>query len=158
MINKLPKFTLKRTYHPVPEGTTGVLYDAKKNKIVCTLEPPNRNNAKDKPNTAINEAGCIPEGTYHVKRRDPVIYANARFKDNWEVLNVPNKLGIVFHCGNLWTDSKSCILVATFILDRNPKKDLKLAPEKRWYASQSKDAMNQFKSIMPDEFLLEIKS
>lgn len=153
----IKSFKIIRTYHP-EEATCGHLYDDKKKEIICTLEPPNRNNAKDDPDTAINEAGCISEGTYHVKRRDPKIYEDARFKDNWEILNVPNKSGVVFHSGAYWTDSKSCILTATTVIDMNPKNDVKFDKNKRWLAAQGKDALKKFSQIMPSEFELIITS
>ncbi len=155
---KLPEYTLIRKYNDYLEGTTGIITDTKGKKIVCTLEPPNRNNSKDNPQTKVNEAGCIPEGIYICRKRDPEVYKNAHFKDNWEILNVPNKEGCVFHGGNLWTDSKSCILVASSIQNMNPKNDPDFDPIKKWWASQSQMAMKAFNNNMPIEFTLKIIS
>ena len=152
----LEEFVLTRVYKT--DATIGALNSSTGEHIICTLEPPNRNNAKDSPNTAINEAGCIPEGTYLCFKRDPKKYAGARFKDNWEISGVPNKAGVVFHSGNYWFQSQSCVLTASYIQDMNPKEDPKFDPNKRWFAAQSKDALNKFIKRMPSKFMLKITS
>lgn len=153
----MKNFTLMRQYRE--EATTGALIDSGTGKkIICTLEPPNRSNAKDNPSTSENEAGCIPEGIYKVRRRDPKIFASAHFKDNWEILDVPHKEGVVFHSGNYWFESKSCILTGTEIIDMNPKNQPNFDKNKKWYASQSRDALKNFTNLMPSEFELKITS
>ena len=146
-------FLLERDYKP--EATLGQLCDGD-NVIFRTLEPPNRNNAKDNPNTPANEAGCIPEGEYLCVKRDPKVWAKARFKDNWEIKNVPNKAGVVFHSGNYWFHSQSCILVGKEIKDLNPKNDPKIDKNKRWFLSDSGTALKEFYKIMPERFILKI--
>lgn len=148
-------FTLLRIYES--EATLGTILNSSGKPLFKTLEPPKRNNAKDNPNTAENEAGCIPEGIYQVKKRDPKIYAKARFKDNWEILKVPNKSGVVIHAGNYWWHSQSCILIGRSIRNMNPRNDPKIKPENKWFLSQSKDALAEFYKTMPEEFILEIK-
>lgn len=149
------RYILRRQYK---EATLGSFEDSSGKCLWRTLEPPNRNNAKDNPNTTENEAGCIPEGIYKVKKRDPKIYANARFKDNWEILNVPNKAGVVIHSGNYWWHSQSCILLGNCIQDMNPKNDPNITSSNKWFLSQSRDALKKFYDTMPHEFELEIIS
>lgn len=157
MSQGLKNFTLMRDYKS--EATPGIIIDPSTGeKVVATLEPPKRNNAKDDPKTSINESGCIPEGKYTCKRRDPQLFKNAKFKDNWEILNVPNKGGICFHSGNYWFESKSCVLVGSIIQDMNPLNKKDFDGDKRWYASQSKDALKKFSEKMPIEFILDIIS
>ncbi len=156
MPKPLETFILKRNY--TPECTTGDLINSDGKHIVYTLEPPNRKNAKDNPDTKENEAGCIPEGTYLCFKRDPKVYAKARFKDNWEISNVPNKAGVVFHSGNYWFQSQSCILLATHIQNMNPRNDPSFDNNKKWLASGSIDALNKFSKIMPNRFMLKITS
>jgi len=155
-ISQNKTYKLIRTYKE--EATIGIIVDSAGKKICCTLEPPNRNNAKDNPKTKDNEAGCIPEGIYTCRKRNPLHYPNARFKDNWEVLDVLNKSGVVFHTGNVWTDSKSCIILATEIQDMNPRNIESFNPVKKWWASQSRTALGKFNKMMPEEFALEIMS
>lgn len=150
------KFILQRIYEP--EATLGTILGSDNKPLFRTLEPPNRNNAKDDKTTPENESGCISEGIYQVKKRDPKIYAKARFKDNWEILKVPNKSGVVVHAGNYWWHSQSCILIGRSIQNMNPRNDPKIKPENKWFLSQSRDALAEFHRIMPKEFILEIKS
>ena len=153
----MKQFTLLRNYRE--HGTTGIVIDPESGEVIIrTLEPPKRDNAKDNPKTPANEAGCIPEGIYTCRRRDPKLFKKARFKDNWEILDVPNKTGVVFHSGNYWFESKSCVLAATTVQDMNPKEDPKFDPNKRLYASQSGDALKKFTKVMPTEFSLKITS
>lgn len=156
----LEQFTLLRSYKD--EATTAILLNSRGKRVIFTLEPPNRNNAKNDSKTKENEAGCIPEGIYTCRRRNPKDYEKSkvkpRFLDNWEILNVPDKSGVVFHCGNYWFESESCILVASAIEDKNPTNDPKFDKNKRWCGIKSIDALNIFKSIMPQEFSLKITS
>lgn len=153
----MKKFTLIRYYHP--EATIGALLNPDNGeRIISTLEPPNRDNAKDDPKTYINESGCVPEGVYICQKRDPEVFKESKFKDNWEILGVPTKAGVVFHCGNYWFESKSCLLVGTLIMNMNPKNNPDFDPNRKWFASQSRDAMKKFIEVMPERFELEIVS
>lgn len=49
---------------------------------------------------------CIPAGTYKCKRVD-----SPKFKNTFEVTNVPGRSHILFHKGNIDDDSHGCILV-----------------------------------------------
>jgi hypothetical protein len=152
MPDKMKLFVLMRDYRD--EATTGALIDPETGfKICCTLERPNLHNQKDNPKTAANESSCIPEGDYVCKK-----YSSARFPDTWEITGVPNRAAILFHCANYAFELLGCVAVATSIQDMNPKNDPKQDPTKKWYASQSKDAFNKFKKIMPAEFKLRVTS
>lgn len=148
-----PLFLLKRKYK---EATCGTLCDEANNALFFTLEPPLRNNAKDNPNTPENEAGCIPEGEYLVVRRDPKIWSKARYKDNWEILNIPNKSGVVFHSGNYWFHSQSCILLGKSIIDMNPRGNIGFNKDRRWFLNNSALALKEFTKMMPERFKLKI--
>lgn len=49
---------------------------------------------------------CIPEGTY---RCTP--FNGQRFKNVWQVVDVPNRTAILFHAGNVVREIQGCILV-----------------------------------------------
>lgn len=51
---------------------------------------------------------CIPTGDYRCEK-----HSGPRFKDVWEVKNVPGRSAILLHVGNDDTDTIGCILVGT---------------------------------------------
>lgn len=69
----------------------------------ATLEPPWRNNQPW--NGDHNEVSCIPLGNYICKKVD-----HRRFGETFEVCDVPNRTGILFHVGNYRIDTVGCIL------------------------------------------------
>lgn len=64
----------------------------------CTLEEPWKDNQRS--------ISCIPEGEYLC-----VPYNSAKFKDVWEITNVPNRSKVLIHAGNTTDDIEGCILV-----------------------------------------------
>jgi hypothetical protein len=55
---------------------------------------------------------CIPDGTYTLgMRRSPVVnrITKGRFKEGWEVQNVPGRSFIMIHPGNWPSDFEGCI-------------------------------------------------
>ena len=137
-----------------PEATLGRLLEVSNGKELCkTLERPNLNNERDNPLTPKNESSCIPEGVYQVKK-----YSSNKFPDHWEITNVPNRSAILFHKGNWVSEIFGCVIVATSIINMNPKNDPNIPPEKKYMASQSAAAWEKFKKVMPKEFELEITS
>ncbi|MBU1248779.1 MAG: hypothetical protein KKB70_08775 [Proteobacteria bacterium] len=79
------------------EGVFGVLRIGK--RLQCmTLEPPDKGNRPD--------VSCIPPGRYRCRKR-----ATKRFGLTFEVREVPNRSDILFHAGNVATDSRGCILL-----------------------------------------------
>lgn len=49
---------------------------------------------------------CIPRGFYHC-----IPHSGPKFKDVWEVTNVPGRSAILIHAGNTIKDTEGCILV-----------------------------------------------
>jgi hypothetical protein len=78
-------------------GTFGVIIDAGI-PFALTLERPWLDN---KPNES-----CIPAGTYACQR-----FHSASHPDTFQVMNVPDRTGILFHTGNLMQHSAGCILI-----------------------------------------------
>jgi len=78
-------------------GTFGVLM-VDGQPYCWTLERRYRRNARN--------ISCIPPGTYRCKRK-----RSRRFGATWEVLDVENRSGILFHAGNKESDSRGCILL-----------------------------------------------
>jgi len=83
------------------EGTFGILKIDK--QVFCmTLEPQDREN---KPNVS-----SIPAQQYLCKRWDSPKHGHA-----WIVDNVPDRVGILFHAGNVADDTEGCILLGESI-------------------------------------------
>ena len=105
--------------HP-DDGTFGVMRIDK--AVFCvTLEPPWRLNWVD--------LSSIPSGQYIMQP-----YHSARFGDTWQVMDVPARHRILFHAGNVLTDTNGCLL---------------LGRRFGWLSGQrailsSKDAMDEF--------------
>lgn len=71
---------------------------------LCTLELPYKDNRP--------KESCIPEGQYlclEVNKR--VTTGGLKIPTTFEVVNVPNRAGILFHVGNTAKDTQGCILV-----------------------------------------------
>lgn len=118
------------------DGTFGVLFDGGI-PFCVTLERPWLNNKRGE--------SCIPEGNYVCKRVN-----SPRFRNTFEVTNVPGRSHILFHKGNLMDDSHGCILVGEQYELLN-KKNAILASGKAFaeFISRTQDF---------DEFQLRIKS
>lgn len=96
---------------------------------------------------------CIPSGVYKC-----VPYSSAKYKNVWQVLDVPNRTAILIHSGNFASkvklplsmhdsDTEGCILVGL-------EKDIKVPMVQR-----SKLAMEYLHEMIgKDDFELEIKS
>ncbi len=79
-------------------GTFGILKIDK--MIFCvTLEPSDQLNAPF--------ISSIPAQQYMCRR-----YDSSRYGKTWVVENVPNRVGILFHPGNMVEDTRGCILLA----------------------------------------------
>lgn len=87
-----------------PQGTFGVLTVG---DFSCyTVEPP----------WLLNKRGesCVPEGVYAMRKRiSPVVQrsSNGRYREGWEVCDVPNRTFIMIHPGNNMFDVIGCIAV-----------------------------------------------
>ncbi len=89
--------------------TTGKLVAINRNKVFeCfTLELPWKNNQKN--------ISRIPTGKYECA----VGYSNKFKKILYQIKNVPNRLGILFHGGNYYTQIQGCILLGDSLTDIN---------------------------------------
>ncbi len=67
---------------------------------LVTLELPWKNNQRN--------VSCIPEGRYTCRRRTSI---KTQGRDTFEVDDVPDRAGILFHVGNSTEDTEGCILV-----------------------------------------------
>lgn len=78
-------------------GTIGILFID--NLIECfTLENHWYQNKRN--------ISCIPAGVYNCHR-----YESVKFGDTFIIEDVPDRLGILFHTGNVKTDTEGCILL-----------------------------------------------
>lgn len=78
--------------------TLGVLYDAEGDAMFATLEEPDLDNQP--------KISCIPGGPYLC-----IPHNTAKWKDVWEITNVPNRTAILIHSGNTTNDIEGCILI-----------------------------------------------
>ncbi len=82
------------------EGTLGVL-KVNKEAFCCTLEPADRENAKN--------VSSIPAQQYLCEVHD-----SPKFGITHLVRNVPGRSGILFHPGNSADDTEGCILLGQY--------------------------------------------
>lgn len=113
-------------------GTFGVILNG--NIPICiSCEDPWNDNKKG--------ISCIPEGIYKVRR-----YSGTKYKNVFEITNVPNRSAILIHWGNTMKDTEGCILLGKFFgsIDGIPA------------VIESKLAFDKFSQIVPDTFDLKI--
>ena len=116
------------------EGTFGILIDPLGNTLCHTAELPWDDNKPD--------SSCIPAGTYQV-----IPHNSQEHPNTWEVSNVPNRIGILIHNGNLpLQDSLGCVIVGTSqgFLDTHMA------------VLNSMLALNQLRQVLPSDFELSI--
>ena len=128
------------------EGTLGTLF-FEGNKICMIGEPPWRKNIANK--------SCIPTGTYTVNYLPKS--ASGKYRDVYHLQNVPNRSGVLIHCGNFMgnsdlgfkTHSLACLLPGL--------RAGRLQGQRAVLASRS--ALKKIHSIVKRKtFLLEIKN
>ena len=79
-------------------GTFGVLKINK--ELFCfTLEPKDEENASN--------ISSIPAQQYECRR-----YNSRKFPDTWQIMNVPARNNVLFHSGNVASQTQGCILLA----------------------------------------------
>ena len=91
------------------EATHGEMRVFKNNSyvgLVNTLELKDNGNQRN--------ISCIPEGEYKIRRRK-----TKKFGNHLEVLDVPNRDGILIHVANFYTQLKGCIAVGFGTADLN---------------------------------------
>lgn len=80
-----------------PDGTFGVLIYKSKPICVTCENPWLRNKSK---------ISCIPPGNY-----DCIPHSGVKYKNVWELRNVPQRSSILIHNGNTIENTEGCILV-----------------------------------------------
>jgi len=112
-------------------ATYGVLIDDV--PFAVTLELPWRNNQQD--------ISCIPAGNYYCRK----------FRQVFQVINVPGRKDILIHKGNLDIETKGCILVG--------EQYEKLFHKSKWWNGilQSRKGFNELLQRGGDGFRLDIK-
>lgn len=126
----MKKFLVKREIVS-NKAILGILLDETK-ELARSLENPYRNTKKD---------SAIPLGIYKCKRD-----YTGKFQ-YWKVLDVPGRENIEIHPGNTEKDTEGCILLGE-------KWDIM---NNELAIINSKATLEKLKSILPEEFELEIK-
>ncbi len=85
---------------------------------------------------------CIPPGVYPCAK-----FNGTKFKDVWEVKNVPGRSAILFHAGNTINDTHGCILVGRCFG----------ASAGLPAVMQSQEVMTMLRDKLPDEFELVVR-
>jgi len=129
---------LIRLENSMEHGTFGVLKIEK--ELFCfTLERPWIMNRTD--------VSCIPVGQYLCSK-----YGSKKHGTTFEVVNVPDRLYIIFHAGNVKEDSKGCIILGSKLGNFNGSRavlDSKLAMK----AFRSRlEKVGQFHLTVKNEF------
>ncbi len=106
----------------------GIVVDDK--KLVCwTLELPYLDNK--------NNISCIPCNEYKIAP-----YTSEKYKDVYQVMNVPNRTSILIHTGNYLKDTQGCILIGSNVKGNRITKEIELL--------ESKKAMEKLKTIIKE--------
>lgn len=114
------------------KGVFGVLCNAGTPLCVTCEDPWNDNQSM---------ISCIPKGVYQCEK-----YNSEKFKDVWEIKDVPNRSSILIHAGNTIDDTHGCVLVGRCFGSLG---DLPAV-------LQSKEAMDILRTKLPDYFILTI--
>lgn len=116
-------------------GTFGLLILDDKTLCHTCEDPWNNNKVGD---------SCIPAGKYQCKPHN-----GAKYKDVWEITNVPGRTAILIHAGNFITDTRGCVLVGDGFLRDEHMKIIGV--------SNSKATLNKLREILPDYFTLTVE-
>ena len=81
------------------DGICGTLYNDEGDQIAVTMEH------------AYNKLPKLPAGTYRCQRGLHSLHSRPDPFETFEVMDVPNHTGILFHPGNWQGDSNGCILL-----------------------------------------------
>lgn len=121
------KLTLKRI-DSTSRGVFGVLSD-EDGPICVTIERPWLDN---KPMVS-----CIPVGQYKF-----IKHSGNKWKNVWELLDVPDRSAILIHSGNTISDINGCIAVGSQFFNNG--------------VLQSQAALDKLRKELPDEGIIEI--
>lgn len=107
--------TLVRLTNPMYNFPTGGALVINAEPSIVTLEPPFFHGYP-------SEHPCIPTGEYTCKKVfDRETLGGAFIPITYEVTNVPERTGILFHVGNARTDTMGCILLGLSYIKVNGK-------------------------------------
>jgi hypothetical protein len=85
-------------YSETVDGTYGVMeYNGV--PLGMTLEPNDRGNGAN---------SRIPPGRYRCRRHN-----GPKYKNTWEIIEVPGRSAVLFHIGNIEDDSLGCVLLGS---------------------------------------------
>ncbi|MFY7936631.1 MAG: DUF5675 family protein [Flavobacterium sp.] len=127
------KIILRRVSTNLQSGTFGVL--VVNNEPMCvTLEETWLDN--------IPLESCIPAGSYECRK-----YSGTKYKDVWEVRNVPQRSAILIHWGNTERNTSGCILVGKYFAQFGASKGV----------ADSKATFEMLRRELPDRFNLHIE-
>lgn len=121
------KLILKRIAN-TSRGVFGVLMD-EDSPLCVTIERPWLDNKK--------MVSCIPDGTYKFAK-----HSGEKFKNVWEILDVPDRTAILIHSGNTMSDVQGCVAVGSSFFDNG--------------VLQSQTALDKLRKEMPDDGIIEI--
>jgi hypothetical protein len=120
--------------------TTGTIKVVNEENVIVfsamTLELADKNNQK--------QISCIPKGVYNCDR-----ITSPKFGVCYRVNDVTNRLHILIHVGNYYTDIRGCILIGQGLVKLDKNNDLDLV--------NSQMTMNNFQLIAGAKIQLIIK-
>jgi Family of unknown function (DUF5675) len=94
---------IRNAFHD--DGILGVLLDDDGDQLAVTLEH------------SFNGRPKLPAGTYHCRRGVHQLHSIPTPFETFEVMDVPDHTGILFHAGNWNEDSNGCILLGRVCTD-----------------------------------------
>lgn len=97
----------------------------------ATIERPWRGNERN--------ISCIPEGVYQCKP-----FSGRRFKNVWQLMDVPDRTYILIHAGNWAKDVQGCIAVGKALSSTD------------YMVMNSGDAIDELRGHLPDEFQIRV--
>lgn len=115
------------------DGTFGIMTDEVGNQLCVTCEDPWNFNARQK--------SCVPAGRYRCSS-----FTGKKYRNVWQLHDVPNRDAILIHNGNTIDDTQGCILVGKAFSRLIGKPSI----------TESKLTLEKLRSILLDEFELTI--
>lgn len=135
----MKKVIIERNHFTDKQTTGTIIIINESNQIVfsaMTLELPFNHNQRN--------ISCIPKGIYTCDR-----ITSPRFGVCYRVNDVPNRMHILIHVGNYYTDIRGCILIGQGLVKIDKNNDLDLV--------NSQMTMNNFQVIAGQKIQLIIK-
>ena len=115
-----------------PDGTFGVfIVDGEPVAVTCENLWVNNNRL----------ISCIPDGKYEVSK-----FSGTKYKNVWQLHDVPSRSAILIHNGNLETDTEGCILAGESFANFNGLRGI----------ANSVKTIGMLRNLLPDEFILTV--